>query len=58
MVYLGMILIGIVGFILGEGISAAIRNDPSGKDNNSGLTWFFKIGIAGALMLIVMKSCS
>lgn len=58
MIYVGMIMVGIIGFILGEGISAAIRNDPSGKENNSGLTWFLKIGVALLLMLIVLKSCS
>jgi hypothetical protein len=47
-----------LGLCLGEGISAAIRIDPSGKENNSGLTWFLKIGVALLLMLIVLKSCS
>lgn len=58
MVYIGMIVAGIIGFIFGEGISAAMRNDPSGREDNSGLTWLLKIGIAFILMGIVFKSCS
>lgn len=58
MIYLGLLIVGIVGFILGEGISAAIRNDASGREDNSGLTWILKIVIAFILMAIVFKSCS
>ncbi len=58
MVFFGMIIVGIVGFILGEGVSAAIRNDESGRDDNSSLTWILKFGIAFILMGIVFKSCS
>jgi hypothetical protein len=58
MVYLGMIAVGILGFIIGEGISAAMRNDTSGREDNSGLTWILKLGIAFVLMGIVFKSCS
>ncbi len=53
-----MFVVGLLGFILGEAISAAIRNDPSGREDNSGLTWFLKAGIAFILMAIVFKSCS
>jgi hypothetical protein len=58
MIYIGMFVVGLIGFILGEAISAAIRNDPSGREDNSGLTWFLKAGIAFILMVIVFKSCS
>jgi hypothetical protein len=58
MVYLGMIAVGIIGFIIGEGISAAMRNDASGREDNSALTWILKLGIAFALMMVVLKSCS
>ncbi len=58
MVYIGMILVGILGFILGEGFSAYFRNDESGREDNSALTWILKIGIALTLMFLVLKSCS
>lgn len=53
-----MILVGIIGFILGEGFSAYFRNDASGREDNSALTWILKIGIAFTLMFLVLKSCS
>jgi hypothetical protein len=58
MVYIGMMLVGILGFILGEGFSAYFRNDESGREDNSVLTWVLKIGFAFTLMIIVLKSCS
>jgi hypothetical protein len=58
MVYIGMIIVGIIGFILGEGFSAYFRNDESGREDNSALTWILKIGISFTLMIIVLKSCS
>lgn len=53
-----MILVGIIGFILGEGFSAYFRNDASGREDNSALTWILKLGIAFTLMFLVLKSCS
>jgi hypothetical protein len=51
------IIAGILGFILGEGISAWMRNDKTGKIDNSALTWILKLGIAMFLMVIVFISC-
>ena len=53
-----MIAVGLIGFILGEAISSLIRNDASGRDDNSGLTWVLKLVIAFVFMGIVFKSCS
>lgn len=58
MKYIGMILIGILGFIIGEGISRAIRKDTTTKGDDSTLTWILKIVCAVILMAIVYESCS
>jgi hypothetical protein len=58
MVYVGMVVVGLFGFMLGEAISSLIRNDASGRENNSGLTWGLKLVVAFVLMGIVFKSCS
>jgi len=47
------IILGVVGFILGEGVSAMIRRDESGREDNSGLTWFLKGVFAIGLMSLV-----
>lgn len=58
MVYKEMILVGILGFFLGEGFSAYFRNDESCSEDNSSLTWTLKIGIALTLIFLVFKSYS
>lgn len=58
MKFIGMIVIGILGFIIGEGISKAIRKDTTTKNDDSTLTWVLKIGCAAVLMAIVYESCS
>ncbi len=57
MKFIGMFLIAILGFIIGETISRMIRNDPSTSGDNSGLTWFIKLVVAGILVSIVYESC-
>ena len=51
------IIVGIIGFILGESISAFIRNDTSGKQDDSLQTWALKIIIAFSLMALVFSNC-
>ena len=58
MIYIGMLLVGLIGFILGEAVSAALRNDESGRQDDSGMTWIFKIVFALVFMGILLKSCS
>ena len=58
MIYIGMLVVGLIGFILGEAVSAALRNDESGRQDDSGLTWVFKIVFALVFMGVLLKSCS
>ncbi|MCE2681532.1 MAG: hypothetical protein ACK49D_10170 [Flavobacteriia bacterium] len=58
MIYIGMFVVGLIGFILGEAVSAALRNDESGRQDDSGMTWIFKIVFALVFMGILLKSCS
>jgi hypothetical protein len=57
MIFIGMFVVGILGFIMGEAVSAAMRNDESGRQDDSGLTWVLKIIFALVFMGIVLKSC-
>jgi len=52
-----MFVVGILGFILGEAVSASMRNDESGRQDDTGLTWVLKIVFALLFMGIVLKSC-
>jgi len=58
MIYIGMFVVGLIGFILGEAVSAALRNDESGRQDDSGMTWIFKIVFALVFMGILLKYCS
>jgi uncharacterized membrane protein YeaQ/YmgE (transglycosylase-associated protein family) len=57
MKFIGMIVIGIIGLILGEAISNALKKDNSYKGDDSSMTWIIKIIVAGILMAIVYESC-
>lgn len=50
------IIAGIFGFITGEAISASLRNDTTGSENNSALTWILKLGSA-FLFIFFVQSC-
>ena len=52
-----MFLIGILGFIIGEAISRALRKDTTTKGDDSSLTWILKIVCALILMAIVYNGC-
>jgi hypothetical protein len=56
-IFIGMFVVGILGFILGEAVSASMRNDESGRQDDTGLTWVLKIVFALLFMGIVLKSC-
>lgn len=58
MIYVGLFIAGLLGFIIGEGFSAMFRGDGSGRENNSALTWVLKLIFAAIFMSIVLKSCS
>ena len=53
------LIVGILGFIIGEGISRAIRKDTSshGDGNEFIITWVLKIGCAFLLIMLVQKGC-
>lgn len=57
MKYIGMLVVGIIGFIIGEGISRAIRKDSTTQGDNLTITWTFKIIVALILMGIVYENC-
>lgn len=57
MKYIGMIIVGIIGFIIGEGISRAMRKDTTTGGDDSALTWILKGICALILMGIVYESC-
>ena len=57
MKYIGIFLMVILGFIIGEAVSRMIRNDRSSSSDNSGLTWFLKLLVAGILVSIVYENC-
>ena len=57
MVFIGMLIAGIIGFVIGEGISRAIRKDPTTRGDESSMTWVIKIIVAGILMVLVYAGC-
>ena len=52
-----MFIVGILGFIIGEGISGAIRRDTTSKGDDLGLTWVLKVFFAFLLMGLVYAAC-
>jgi len=52
-----MVIVGILGFIIGEGISRAIRKDTTRKRDDTTLTWVFKVICAFSLMALVFEKC-
>jgi len=57
MKYIGMIIAGIIGFIIAEAISRAFRKDASTQGDDSGFTWIIKLIVASVLMAIIYQAC-